>query len=332
MDTQRLQKYLQNECTPEEAREVLAYLATDDGQQQLQQVLNTELATLSQLPLEAAEQLNAQRLFNKIQVNKTTIAAPKEIWTKTPGGWTWQRWYWLAAAVNLLLITTGLWWFSQRTPTTEFVTLRTNYGQIRKVILPDQSLITMNGNSSIRYQKHWSTSTAREVWVNGEAFFEVVHTKNHQPFQVHLPDRMNVEVLGTRFNVYTRKSATKVVLNEGRIQMQVANNPANRLEIKPGEMFFADTKSRVFYKRAVDTQAQSSWRTDKLVFNGTTLAEIATLLNDTYGLTIEIRDRKLVQQKFSGTIPSKNAATILKGLSSLFDLTIIQKNNHVIIE
>ncbi len=331
MHTERLQRYLHNECTPEEAQVVLTFLATPDGQHQLQSLLTAELSDLQPLLLNSAEQQTAQQLFNRIQANKKT--GPKAVWTRHSTGWTGQRLTWLAAAtVSLLLLATGSWWFYQRTTTSPWLTLHTPYGQTRRVVLPDQSIVTLNGNTSIRYAKQWQTELPREIWVEGEAFFEVVHTRNHQPFRVHLPERMNVEVLGTRFNVYTRQSATRVVLNEGRIQMRVADNPGNQLEMKPGEMFFADTKTRIFYKKPVDAQAQSSWRTDKLVFDGTTLAEIAGLLEDTYGLEVDIRNQKLNGQKFSGTIPSKDAATILRGLSGLFDLTITRTDNHVTIE
>lgn len=331
MHIDHLQRYLQNECTPEEARVVLDYLSTPDGQRQLQSLLTAEMLDIQPLPLDPVEQQAAQRLFDRIQANKKD--RPKRLWGRYSTGWSAQRLPWLAAAtISLLLLSVGPWWFYQRSTTSPWVTIHTPYGQIRRVVLPDQSVVTLNGNTSIRYAKHWQTGQPREIWVNGEAFFEVVHTRTHQPFRVHLPEQMNVEVLGTRFNVYTRQSATKVVLNEGRIQMRVANQSGNRLEMKPGDLFFADTKARLFYKKKVDAQAQSSWRTDKLVFDGTTLAEIATMLRDTYGLEVDIRDQQLSKQTFSGTIPSTNAATILRGLAGLFNLTIIQKDNHVTIE
>lgn len=331
MNTEHLQRYLRNECSPEEAQVVLAFLATEEGQRQLQALLTKELQTLEALPLDIYERQHAQRLFERIKTNKK--AGPKLAWSEKSERRFVSIWRWaVAASVAFLLLATGSWWLYQRNLTPELITLTTDYGQIRRVTLPDQSIVTMNGNSSIQYAKAWPSDKPRQIWVKGEAFLEVVHTQNHQPFQVKLPGQMKVEVLGTRFNVYTRASATKVVLNEGRIQLCMANNAKNRLEMKPGEMFFADSQAKVFYKKPVDAQVHSSWRTNKLIFSGTTLAEIATLLHDTYGLQVDIKDTTLRAQKFSGTIPSRNAATILKGLSTLFDLKITQHNNHVQIE
>lgn len=326
MDTQLLQKYLRNECTPDEARTALLYLATTDGQQQWQNLLDTELAKPAEWPLDATERQHAQQLFSRIQARKKNA-------DQTPVRPLRSAWRWLAAAaVGAILVATGAIFLYRQLAVSQPISLHTDFGQTRRVVLPDQSVVTMNGNTTLRYSERWKADEPREVWVEGEAFFEVVHTKNHQRFQVHLPTRMNVEVLGTRFNVYTRKTKTKVVLNEGRIQMRVTGDPANHLEMTPGEMFFADTQTKAFCKKRVNALAQSSWRTNKLIFEGTTITEIAQLLKDTYGLDVEIRDRELAQQKVTGTIPGRNADTILKGLSGLFDLKITRKTNHIIIE
>ena len=294
--------------------------------------MDTDLAEPEPL-IDSADQLHARRLFNRIQSSKRNApeSSSRGLQILVPVWRLGQRWQ-AAAAVSVLLLVTGSLFFYQRHAAPEPVSLHTDFGQTRRVILPDQSVVTMNGNTSIRYFEHWQADKPRQVWVEGEAFFEVVHTANHQRFQVHLPGKMNVEVLGTRFNVYTRKTKTKVVLNEGSIQMRVSDHPGNHLMMKPGEMFFADTQTKSFYKKEVNAQAQSSWRTEKLIFEGTTLAEIAQILKDTYGLEVEIRDRDLQQQRVSGTIPGRNADTILKGLSGLFDLKITRKANHILIE
>lgn len=335
MDTPLLQKYLRNECTPDEAQTVLLHLATADGQRQLQQLLDTDLIEPVELPLNATERLDAQRLFNRIQSGKKHVPDFQAIEQRTeaPIRRLGQRWGWMAAAaIGVVLLAVGSLLVYQQFVVPEPISLHTGFGQTRRVVLPDQSVVTMNGNTTIRYVENWLTDTPREVWVEGEAFFEVVHTKNHERFQVHLPGQMNVVVLGTRFNVYTRKTKTKVVLNEGHIQMRVSNYPNNHLDMKPGEMFFADTQTNAYYKKTVNAVAQSSWRTSKLIFEGTTLAEIAQLLKETYGLDVEIRDRELQQQKVTGTIPGKDVNTILKGLSGLFDLKITRKANHIVIE
>ncbi|MGV3559363.1 FecR domain-containing protein [Larkinella arboricola] len=324
MDAQLLQKYLRNECTPDEARQVLLYLATPDGQRQLQHLLETDLADVAELHLDTPERQQAQRLFSRIQARKQTVS-------ETPVRPLRSSWRWMAA-VGLIVLATGSLFFYRQFATPQPISLHTDFGQTRRVVLPDQSIVTMNGNTTLRYFEHWKADQPREVWVEGEAFFEVVHTRNHQRFQVHLPTQMNVEVLGTRFNVYTRKTKTKVVLNEGRIQMRVANNSNNHLEMQPGEMFMADTETKAFYKKRVNAQAHSSWRTDKLSFEGTTLGEIAQLLKDTYGLDVEIPDQNLREQKVSGTVPARNANTILKGLSGLFDLKVTREANHILIE
>jgi ferric-dicitrate binding protein FerR (iron transport regulator) len=71
--------------------------------------------------------------------------------------------------------------------------------------LPDNSTVILNANSSLRYQENWEAELLREVWVDGEAFFSVVHTHNHQRFRVNVTDDLKVEVLGTEFNVKDRR-------------------------------------------------------------------------------------------------------------------------------
>ncbi|HZB14371.1 MAG TPA: FecR domain-containing protein, partial [Chryseolinea sp.] len=78
--------------------------------------------------------------------------------------------------------------------------VETKYGERRTIVLPDESTVVLNGNSKLKYSKNWSAEQVREVWIDGEGFFAVQHTKSHQKFVVHTGEGLSVEVLGTKFN------------------------------------------------------------------------------------------------------------------------------------
>lgn len=83
----------------------------------------------------------------------------------------------------------------------------TQYGEQRVVELPDHSVVSLNANSTLRFRNDWSqANTLREVWLDGEAFFSVQKQEGAAgpaKFIVHTND-LDVEVLGTRFNVSNR--------------------------------------------------------------------------------------------------------------------------------
>ncbi|MGD1895272.1 MAG: FecR family protein [Cyclobacteriaceae bacterium] len=107
-------------------------------------------------------------------------------------------WY-RAAVVSGLVLTAALVWFLLKADSlTEYAT---DYGEIRTLTLPDSSRVTLNANSAIHYAAKWDVDVAREVWLDGEAYFSVTHTQNDQPFIVHVTDGLRVNVLGTEFNV-----------------------------------------------------------------------------------------------------------------------------------
>jgi ferric-dicitrate binding protein FerR (iron transport regulator) len=140
--------------------------------------------------------------------------------------------YWQIAAAVVFVVAVGMLMlhrFNQNALTTQ----RTSFGKQKEIVLPDQSVVILNGNSSVRYAAAWNTEKAREVWLEGEAYFSVQHTQNHQKFIVHTHDGFQVEVLGTKFSVNNRKKATSVVLQEGKVKVSDASST---YIMQPGEM------------------------------------------------------------------------------------------------
>jgi transmembrane sensor len=319
MRTDLIERYLADDCTVEEAAQVLRWFSTDEGQLYLQNRLDTELASTNQLPHESLEK---EAFWMRL---RQAIAPP----VLKPLRRSFGAWQWLAAAsVALLLLAGGYYYYTLE----QWQTVATTFGQTQTLTLPDQSVVMLNGNSEIKYRRNWSNETPREVWIKGEAFFKVTHLSNQKRFFVHLPQQYNVEVLGTEFNVYARQQKTRVVLNTGKIKLTVSEKADNALMMKPGDMFEADDVRQHYATRRVNAETYSCWRKSVLTFENASLAEIVEMLEETYGLEVTVEDKLLLTQRFSGTIPTQNADLLLDGLSQLFDLNIVKTNNKVSIK
>ncbi len=233
-------------------------------------------------------------------------------------------WYrpWAAAVLILFLCTGLLWWYLS--PKTVHIT--TGYGQQLSHQLPDGSLVTMNGNSMLRYAARWNAEDSREVWLEGESFLSVRHQRG-KPFRVHLA-QSTVEVLGTEFSVRNRKNSLRVVLNSGKISINFGND-TQPLLMRPGDLVQYVPASGKWVKRSVDAGQYAAWKDNRLVFNRTPLTEIAQLIEDTYGLQVHITDDTLKNRQLTGTLPADDLGVLLKGISGVLNLHVRRDKNQL---
>ena len=336
MTEQFLQRYFTNQLTPEEVQQVLDWFDTEAGQTYLTQRLDTELGRADWHAPPHAPSPDADLLLTALRQRMRpfrNVPVGDLVEKSTPFR---RRWYaqslrWAAVLVGALLLATAAFYGYQQLYPAELIG-QTAYGKTTTLTLPDGSTVSLNGNSRLRYAQRWRDGQTRNVWLDGEGFFRVTHQPNHERFVVHLPNKLNIEVLGTQFNVMARHSRAKVVLNNGKIRLDVSEKSNGQLVMVPGDMVYADVQKRIYYRKRVDPALQSSWQQGKLHFEGTTLLEVAQMLEETYGVSVVITDAGLRQQKLSGTIPNNNIQTILSGLSTLFDLRITQHKNRIIIQ
>jgi ferric-dicitrate binding protein FerR (iron transport regulator) len=206
----------------------------------------------------------------------------------------------------------------------------TEFGEIESVTLPDQSVVVLNGNSTLKYNPNWDTNDDREVWLEGEGFFSVVHTRNHSKFVVHTSEDFNVQVLGTEFNVYNRKRGTKVVLNSGKVRLNIRDH--DNINLQPGQLAeFKDNPEKYTIKE-VDPHLYSSWKNKKFTFKNTDLREVIIILEEVYGLSVMVQDKKILDQKISGSVPGDDLDNLLFGLSETIDLKIKRDGNNLVFQ
>lgn len=236
-------------------------------------------------------------------------------------------WWKMAAAVTGILLVAAAWLFTSRDTTTVY---STQFGETRKIVLPDNSVVTLNANSMLTVGE-WEND--REVWLQGEAFFSVRKKASQSDsltpvkFIVHT-NRLDVNVLGTEFTV-SERSNTMVVLNTGKITLTL---PDQTILMQPGDMVEVSAAEQKPVQRTVDPRVYSAWKDNEWILDGLSLEEIAQRIEETYGLKVVIRKNPAPGTEVTGVVPTDNLDTLLKALSAAFDLTFKLEGKEVLIE
>jgi len=113
----------------------------------------------------------------------------------------------------------------------------TRDGEKKQVVLPDGSKVYLNEKSRLAYKGTWKEADSRRVRLSGEAYFQV-EEKTHEGKPVKFvvaTSNLEVEVLGTEFDVQTRMEQTRVFLNSGEVQLKI-NGRSGPISMTPGEM------------------------------------------------------------------------------------------------
>lgn len=227
-----------------------------------------------------------------------------------------------ATITGILLICFAAWWFLNPS----MIEHTTSYGQTQQIVLPDHSVVTLNANSTLSYDTSWNT---REVWLEGEAFFEVKRMPD-AAFTVHAGE-VAVEVLGTTFNVNERRGKTQVVLNTGKVKVKVDHQEQIHF-MEPGELIEYSAREEKIQQKIVNPEMYASWRHNRLEFNDTPLYQIGQRLEDNYGYEVVITDKAVANRKFTGSAPTDTVEVLLDKLSHLFSVDIIKDGNKIIIQ
>ncbi len=211
----------------------------------------------------------------------------------------------------------------------------TKYGEIKKITLPDGSQVVLNAHSSISYFKHNKSGRPRQVWLDGEAFFEVKHInmdKNNiqakEQFIVATSD-LSVHVLGTSFDVKRRDQVTEVVLEAGKIRVEFNNNSRPPINMLPGQMIAYEETSNVSLK-AVDPLIYTSWMNKKLILRGVSVYEIARQIKDYYGYKIILGDTSIGNKKMEGSLLLDDFDDVLFVLSTTLNVKIEKQGNNLV--
>ncbi len=192
--------------------------------------------------------------------------------------------------------------------------------ETKEIILPDDSKVVLNANSSLKYSE---ASGKRRVNLSGEAFFEVKRDTSN-PFIITTKD-VGVAVLGTSFNVKSYdRVPTVVTVRTGKVKVDFEERNQEVVLIKNEEVALV---GKQLYKRST-IDHNIDWITGKLVYHDTPLSTIFEDLSLWYG--IEIRASNDIKKiKYTATISlDKDLKDFLRSLEISESINYTMFNSH----
>tara|TARA_R100001369_G_scaffold89522_2_gene127223 strand:+ start:835 stop:1995 length:1161 start_codon:yes stop_codon:yes gene_type:complete len=188
-------------------------------------------------------------------------------------------------------------------------TLTVPNGKQFSIVLSDGSNVHLNSGSSIKYPINFIKGQKRQVFLTGEAFFDVAHDQEHA-FVVNAQD-LDIHVYGTKFNVsnYPEDRDTEVVLVEGSVGLRESNlEKADNAEVylKPGYMGIYNRSDNHISQEEVNTSIYTSWMNGNLVFRNISFENIIQKLQRHYNVVIINNNEKLAHETFNATIETKH--------------------------
>lgn len=166
-------------------------------------------------------------------------------------------------------------------------TIKTPAGGQFNIVLPDGSHVWLNASSSITFPLQFSGKN-RKVAMEGELYFEI-EKNTAMPFMVTLPNKNEIEVTGTHFNVmaYANEEKLKTTLLEGAINMHTNQNIISLL---PGQQLQTTASGENKILSSVNTQQVIAWKNGLFDFDNVTLPEIMRQLERWYKTEVVFPD------------------------------------------
>jgi transmembrane sensor len=234
-------------------------------------------------------------------------------------------------------------------------------GQKGKLILADGTRVWLNSGTSIRYSSAFGNKD-REIYLEGEAYFDVAHDKN-KPFLVH-SGMITVKVLGTSFNLkaYPDEKRVETTLIRGSVKILETNgkNYVELTTLKPNEQAIYQTNTRQLHVselsagehekinsskthfNALRASTQDAtprvesiiqWKDQKLIFDNESLEQMAIKLERWYGKNIHIESEDLKKSRYSGKfIYNETIYQVLEVISLTTDINYYEKDHEIYIK
>jgi ferric-dicitrate binding protein FerR (iron transport regulator) len=169
----------------------------------------------------------------------------------------------------------------------------------RVIFLPDGSTVILSPGSKLNYPSSFDGMQKREVFLDGQAFFDIKHNAT-RPFIVHT-GKIETIVLGTAFNIKALPGEKEITVTVKRGKVKVIDENKELGIITPNQQITYNKEKVSSDIKVVDSDSYLNWKEQDLLFDNLTIAEAAKLLEEKYKVEIVISDSSISSQRFTAT-------------------------------
>lgn len=332
-----LKEYLEGKTTDQQSEEIRNWMRNPENEEEVRRLLG-EIWAHSEIRLKG-EKPNFELLLDRLHYRIKTQSVQAEsqnTQAKTLSHRFVQQFSRIAAILILpVLLLTAYFYFNTDRSFSRFAEvpamreIYTKPGTRTMLTLPDGTKVWLNDGTLFKYPESFS-GNQREVFVDGEAFFDVT-TNSKKPFVVDNPI-MKTIVTGTQFNLYAYADDQyfEATLLEGKIHL---DGRAGKIELDPGQQIQFDAASKQLLKQKVNPENAAAWVDGKLVMHDERLDLAVKKLSRWYNVDISINSPNLKSYELTCTLENEKLEQCLelitRALSIQYRIKSIHSDNQI---
>lgn len=321
------QQFIDKTASPAELEEFLSMMKRDGYNEEVQTLLDEfwdEPTSVTSLGEERAE-----KIFNKIMASSGN-RKNGSIFSIKP------QFYRAAAAI--LIIGISVFFYTNHSKDLRVHDAKPKLAEAKKyekptrrfINLPDGSSVILNENSQIELAENFNSGGNREVYLMGEAFFDIAHDPKH-PFVVHT-GKLKTTVLGTAFNVKSSAGAKTVTVTVTRGKVKVGDEKQTFNVITPNEQVVFKEEQNNVVKIPVKAESYIKWTSEDIYFDDVSIKDVAKQLQERFGVSIVFSNEQIKTCKFSATfLKSQSLSQILNVIGEFNQIKYQFKDNKTVV-
>ncbi len=314
-------KYLDNTCSIPELEELFDLVGKEENNEELKDLLERFWSDMTP-PVNAEidsdwHEFRYQKLLETISKEKQTYSFARK---------QSKLLIWSAAASILIAVFTGVYMFSNQAaskPQSKLAVIvkpRTP-AYVRILKLSDGSTVYLNKDSHLDYPAKFNREK-REVYLSGEAYFDIKHD-NKRPFFVYAGGSVT-QVLGTAFNIKAEGGNVKITVTRGKVGVSAHKKLLGIL--LPDQEINYNNVTNQSSQTVTNAQSAILWKEPDLVMDNITLKEAANILGKHYGVNILLASSQLDSCRFSASfLNTTQLDQVISVVSHLNNLNVKQE-------